>query len=392
MYNVLWIDDQCKDQELKQFIIKAYNNGIKLDGYQSYEEGFEVLEKNIETYDAILLDGMFFEKKGQQKGTEDESGLGMAIAKINELKSKKTFPWFVLSGKDAFTKSENSIIKANKALCFDKSNPSDVLQLFEEIKRAAKNQSDFQIKHRYRNILEICNHNYIGTIQFERVFSLIKDIENKNGIEKTGDLLNPIRKIVEALFGRLRGLGVIPSEVTTLNRSSLFLANKHNDYVHQSEFIHPMVAANLHRLINITQDGSHGEGELKLRVDEYLQNNNTDFLYKSTVYLLFDILIWFKEFIDSNSNLDGNKMLWEKKTLEDLTNDYNKDDWVLGEVTRIEDNGWGTFRPINTADAITLTPQMVLNNELVLGDYINVITEPSPDGKKTHIKAISKDV
>lgn len=60
MYNVLWIDDQCKDQELKQFIIKAYNNGIKLDGYQSYEEGFEVLEKNIETYDAILLDGMFF--------------------------------------------------------------------------------------------------------------------------------------------------------------------------------------------------------------------------------------------------------------------------------------------------------------------------------------------
>ena len=77
------------------------------------------------------MDGLFFEKKGQEAGTEDESGIGMAIAKINELKSKKVFPWFVLSGKDKFNKGENSLLKANKAKCFDKTNPTDVVNLFE---------------------------------------------------------------------------------------------------------------------------------------------------------------------------------------------------------------------------------------------------------------------
>lgn len=392
MYKILWIDDQYNDPRLIEFAIEADNNHIYLEGYSSFEEGFEALEKNLEKYDVILLDGLFFEKKGQQMGTEDESGIGMAIARINELKSKKAFPWFVLSGKDAFTKNENSIIKANKARCFDKTNPSDVIQLFEVIKIAAKNQPNFQLKHQYRNILKICDNKYIGDNQFERVFSLIKDLENKDGIEKTGDLFNPIRKIIEALFGSLRDIGVVPSEVKSLNRSSLFLANKHNDYIHLSEFIHPMVAENLHRLINITQAGSHGEGELQLRVDEYLQNNNTDFLYKSTVYLLFDILVWFKDFIDENGNSEANKMLWEKKTTMNPTHDYNEDEWVMGNVVKISRDNWGTFEPINTSDEITLTPRMVETNELELGDYIKVITEPSPDGSKLHIKAISKDV
>ena len=64
----------------------------------------------LELYDVILLDGMFFEKKDQEIGTEDESGIGMAIRKINQLSSKKAFPWFVLSGKDKFTKSENMLL------------------------------------------------------------------------------------------------------------------------------------------------------------------------------------------------------------------------------------------------------------------------------------------
>ena len=189
MYKVLWIDDQYNDPLMIQFAIEADNNRICLDGHSSFEEGFKALEKNLEQYDVILLDGLFFEKKGQEAGTEDESGIGMAIARINELKSKKVFPWFVLSGKDAFTKSENSILRANKVQCFDKTNPSDVLQLFEEIKKAAKTQSDFQLKHQYNNILEICSEKYIGTNQFERVFSLIKDLENKERIEKTRELL-----------------------------------------------------------------------------------------------------------------------------------------------------------------------------------------------------------
>ena len=71
MYKVLWIDDQYQDAEMVHFAIDAENEGLLLDGYSSYEEGFEVLEKNLEQYDIILLDGLLFEKKGQEVGTED---------------------------------------------------------------------------------------------------------------------------------------------------------------------------------------------------------------------------------------------------------------------------------------------------------------------------------
>ncbi len=386
MYKVLWIDDQYNDPLMIQFAIEADNNRICLDGHSSFEEGFEALEKNLEKYDVILLDGLFFEKKGQEVGTEDESGIGMAIAKINELKSKKVFPWFVLSGKDAFIKSENSILKANKVRCFDKTNPSDILQLFEEIKNAAKTQSDFQLKHQYRNILEICNDKYIGANQFERVFSLIKDLENKERIEKTRDLLNSIRKIIESLFVRLGEIALIPKEILDrngwINGSSRFHANKHNDYTHLSEFIHPMVAENLYRLINITQDGSHGEGELRLRVDEYLQHNSSDFLYKSTIYLLFDILMWFKEFIDRNGNVEENKKLWRSKTEDDY--------WIEGEVSMLYDNGGGRFQPFDSTSYVNIHHTDVSNFKLQVGDKIKVKTKEHKQDRIEEMKVIFK--
>lgn len=343
MYRVLWIDDQHNHPEMIQFAIDADNNEIHLDGYPSYEEGFEALEKNIDKYDIILLDGLFFEKKGQEIGTEDETGIGMAIGKINEIKSQKVFPWFVLSGKDKFTDGENILLKANKAQCFDKTNPSDVVQLFEVMKSAADSQPDFQLKYNYSDILKVCDNKYIGINQFERIFSLIKDIENRDSIEKTEDLLNPIRKIIEALFAKLRELGIIPTDVKSLNESSRFLSNKQKDYM-IFEYIHPLVCENLHRLLNIIQDASHGAGELRLGVDEYLKSNKSDFLYKSSVYLLFDILAWFRNFIDNHDDVESNKTFWQKITDNDNckshetvvnTDDIESKTLISGKVLKI---------------------------------------------------------
>ena len=156
MYNILWIDDQHNDPEMIQFAIEAENKGLVLEGYESSEEGFIALENKFEYFDLILLDGLFFEKKGQERGTEDESGIGSAIAKINELRARKIFPWFVLSGKDKFTKGENTLLKANKAECYDKTNPSDVEKLFNDMRSAAIKQPDTQLKHKFASLLEIC--------------------------------------------------------------------------------------------------------------------------------------------------------------------------------------------------------------------------------------------
>lgn len=384
MYKVLWIDDQYKDPEMIQFAIEADNNGLILEGYPSFEEGFEALENSLDHYDVILLDGLFFEKKGQQVGTEDESGIGMAIAKINELKSKKVFPWFVLSGKDKFTKGENSLLKANKAKCFDKTNPSDVVRLFEEMKTAASEQPDAQLKHKYAILLEVCSDPFIGAEHFSRLFTLIKHIENVEKLTNTEDMLNPIRKIIERIFTCMAEKGIIPDDIISnkgwINGSSLFLANKHPNFVHLSEITPPIVSENIHRLLNITQDGSHVEGELKLKVDQYLKNAQSDFLYRSIVYLLFDLLLWFKQFIKDNKDTNINKSRWKSKVINEH--------WIFGTIIRIADNGWGTFQPENDQATISIPPHMVIDYSLKEADTIKVITVLSSDGTKRHIKEI----
>lgn len=340
------------------------------------------LEKNHSFYDGVLLDAKILKYEDDQPGSEDTEYIYRAKDDLLQF-TKKKFEIFVFTGQAEAYDSRD--FKKAFPRVYRKGNTDERTRLFNDLIIAAESQDDIQLKHQFRNIFQLCDNKYIGSNQFERVFFLIKDLENKDSIEKTGDLFNPIRKIIEALFGGLRDIGIIPSEVITLNRSSLFLSNKHNDYTHLSEFIHPMVAENLYRLINITQDGSHGEGELRLRVDEYLQHNNSDFLYKSTIYLLFDILMWFKQFIDNHSDVEENRVLWENKATE-------TSDWILGCVIRIDENNWGKFQPINTTDEITIHWKMVVDKELEKDDYIKVITEPSPDGSKLHIKAITKDV
>lgn len=387
MYKVLWIDDQYKDDEMIQFAIEADNEGLILEGYPSFEEGFEALERKLEHFDVILLDGLFFEKKGQEVGTEDESGIGMEIAKINELKSRKVFPWFVLSGKDKFTKGENSLLKANKAKCFDKTNPTDVVNLFEVMKSAASQQPDAQLKHKYADLLETCSGKLLGAEHFSRLFSLIKHIENIEKLTNTEDMLNPIRKIIERMFILMADRGIIPEAIISnkgwINGSSLFLANKHSDYEHLSEITPPLVSENIHRLLNIIQDASHGEGELKLKVDQYLKTAQSDFLYRSSVYLLFDLLLWFKEFMENNLDKDTNKARWKSKV--------SNGDWIIGTVTRIADNGWGTFQPDNAHATVSIPPKMVTDNRLNETDSIKIIAMSSPDGTKTFIKAISRE-
>lgn len=388
MYEILWIDDQYKDSGMIQFIIEAENEGLILHGYTSFEEGFEALERNIDFYDVILLDGLFFEKKGQEAGTEDELGIGMAIAKINELKSRKYFPWFVLSGKDKFTKVENSLLKANNVRCFDKTNRNDIIELFKVIKTAAADQPDIQLKHKYSQLLETSSNELLGEEQYARLFSLIKDIENPAKLSYTEDLLNPIRKIIERMFIRLAEIGIIPDDIISnrgwINGSSLFLANKHLDYEQLEEIAPKVISENIHRLLNIIQDASHGDGDLKLRVDQYLRSTQTDYLYRSCVYLLFDILIWFKDLVYSNKDVEVNKSRWKRKE--------NTEEWISGTIIRIVGNGFGVFQPDNDTDTIGIHPDMVKIYELNKGEEIKVTTKPSPCGSKTYIKEISKEI
>ena len=114
-YNILWIDDEHDDNDLIPFVVQAEQQNIILNGYSNFKEGFQALTEKITHYDAILLDALFLEDETSE--TIGNKGLGASIAKINELKSIKTFPHFVLSGQSSFTDIENDILEANGLRC-----------------------------------------------------------------------------------------------------------------------------------------------------------------------------------------------------------------------------------------------------------------------------------
>ena len=397
MYKVLWIDDDCKEDDMGYFIEEAEEKGFILDGYESYEEAFDILEKNIDKYDIILLDGLFHEKKGQEKGTEGITAIGKSINRISELKSRKVFPWFVFSGQEKFTNDDYYILEQNGIRCYDKKYPPHREELFRDMKAAADDLPNVQIRHNYKRVFQVCTGEYVSELVGQSLLNLLK-IEDAH---VSANHFTAIRINVEHIFVAFNKFKLLPDEFVKykvkLNPSSVFLSGYQNDkvsdlnkmYIHNEETHLPRQIANcLKFILEVVQPGAHIS-----HVRDHVQKVQTPYLFKSTLYQLMDLLVWFKIYIDSNPKTNN----WEKReatcqTSEDATHDYNENNWILGEVARIGVDGWGTFRPLNTSDAITIIPQMLLDNELELGDYIKVITEPSPDGSKLHIKAISKDV
>ena len=293
----------------------------------------------------------------------------------------------MLSGKDKFTKEENILLKANKVDCYDKTKPSDVERLFDHMKKSAIKQPDTQLKYKFAGLLEICSEDLIGNNIYSRLFDLIKHIEDVNKITGGEDMLTSMRKIIEGLFSTLGKYQIIPNEIVGvkgwINGSSLFLSGKHRDYQITEDIIPSIVGFSIHKLLDVLQDGSHAYGDLKYKVDSYIKKSRSDYFIRSCIYSLFDILIFFKKFINENSDKTINQTKWEAIA----NKSYNSNDWILGTVERIAENGWGTFKS-ESGNEIGIPPYTVNEKKLQEGDKISVVTKPS--GKKTHIVEINK--
>jgi hypothetical protein len=385
-YNILWIDDEHNDEALLPFILQAEQQDIILDGYGSFKEGFNALETNINYYDVILLDALFFEDENSK--TPNPVGLGSAIQKINELKNKKTFPYFVLSGQTHFTDVTNPILEAFKLRCYNKKNPEDVKELLQNIKKEAEQQVITQLKHKFSNAFSLCEDKYLGSKEFARVLQLIKDIENPENISNQQDALLPMRKVLEAIFKKLNSIGLIPDKIQNgsgaINGASFFLAGNNKDYNYKEELIHPVIAESIWHLLGLTQDASHNEGS-KLGADTYLSDSINSYLYQSLCFSLLEVLEYIKPFLDSNSDKKINQSKWELKETV-----FNSDDFVKGKITKVSENGKGTFESIQLSSTISVRLDLMKKYKLKEGSLITITTKPGSSKTSKFINEIMK--
>ena len=385
-YNIFWIDDE--HEALKAFKFQAKDNDIILFPFKSLNSGMADLKKNFHKYDGILLDAKIIENDSDAAGSEDTDFIHRAKEDILQLPKK--FEIFVLTGQ-AEAYNDNTFSKAFKRV-YQKGMETETERLFSDLKEAADKQQDTQIRHDHHRVFDVCTEKYIGEAAAFDILSFLKD-EHQNDSEK---YFNSIRQIVEDIFKAFHKFKLLPEEfvspIVALNPSSLFLCGKeqyektdkkYKRYKHFEETYLPYPIANsLRNILSITQDASH-----RSSVMEHVKEIKSPYLFKAILFQLLDVTVWFKDYVDSNPIKEN----WEIADSDSTIGNWGttEKDWVVGKVSIISENGYGTFKPDSSTNTLSIIPRMVDKYNLKQSDKIKVKTK-KVEGNKTHIKEIFK--
>jgi hypothetical protein len=358
VYNVLWIDDEHETLDgLKTW---AKINRINLMPFKSLNAGMEELEKNFTFYDGVLFDAKIYENEGDAKGTEDT--LFVHEAKDRLLQIEKKFEVFVLTGQaEAFR--DKTFNKAFKNV-YEKASDEDLNRLFGDIKSAADQQEDTRIRFQHRRVFQVCDENYIGSHAAKDMLALLKAVENSGS---SGEFIQ-IRKVMEDLFRAFSKYELLPQEfvagTVALTDSSKFLAGKETlkGYTHlQDSHLPHQIAEHCRNIIQITNPAAH-----RSSADALLSELNTPYLFNSTVFLLCELLAWFKIYIDSSPRRNN----WLKVQQNDIA-DFNND-YLTGRVAYIHPMGYGFFKPDSDDEQVLIAAKLIVDHALNVGDTIFV--------------------
>lgn len=307
-YKVLWFDDEY--QTLETISDDALRSNIELIGYTNADDGLEELQRNSVLYDAIIVDGLFFEKRSHSGDAKNETAFGKVALAITKLKEKDiVIPWFILSGQKSFVQERNRLVDvlADKDFghgrVYDKNNDDDIDQLFNEIIKACNEIDNTRVRKKYYRVFEACTNEYLGE---QAACDLLKILINMDNIE-VSEYFNDIRKIIEDILLTLNKFRLLPDSFVkpsvAFNEASRFLAGKdfrgeyfiEKGYKHLDETHIPIsISNNIRFILSVVQPASH-----RSFVDDHIKQVRTPYLFYSVLYQLFDVIIWLKLFIDS---------------------------------------------------------------------------------------------
>lgn len=392
-YKVIWFDDEYDTLDLLKE--QASINGIQHTGFTNAADGIIELEKNFRLYDAVIVDGMFYNKPGQSGNSQKDTALAEVFRALDSFKDKKIIPSFILSGQISFTKEVNpfaDLFKDNKV--YDKLNDADKAELWADIKQEADAQEDTQVRHQFKEVFDSFENLGINSEYQNYIVDLIKGIKYNAPIDEMLYFAQ-LRKIMEFLFRKSEKAGLLHSRCihsgeVNLSESSLFLAGRQTNrlgIICSVSHFPGIIAEYVRNIIFITGAAVHTEDEesknAKLSVESLRKTNRTPFLIYSLVIQLMDVVIWFKNYLGDNTDIEKNKSLWQFTTPS-----AQEGDWIKGEITRIADNGYGTFQPSGGGKTLSVIPAKVKEFSLCIHQVVEVTTKSDNTGTKTLIENI----
>ena len=286
MIEVLWIDDECKNQDGltdigKGFVDLAYVYGIKITPMLTYKEGIDAILKSPLRWSAVILD-IHNQKATTGKASDDFDDAREQIIRFQAQHNQGEPFIFVLSGNKQYQTESSTIKKPDycQKNIYDK-NGEDYKLLFNDIIKIQDISRLYNCKEEYKDVLDVAKH-----ISDETWESLLMLLYNVTVIceKKNTDLFNRMRKILEDVMLVLKEHEYsffATNEEKTLNNLSV--------HIGRDKTIPEYIQRAFHTLIRIVQDASH-----RLVVDYDVSCLRAPYLLRSSLYELCNILMWLR--------------------------------------------------------------------------------------------------
>lgn len=356
--NILWVDDIPNED----FMNEAYEYGLDITSVTCVNHGISALKDKSKIWDAIILDANCkITDDKQEQPTID--ALKKAVFELVHMRTN--LPWFVYTGGDyEGVEHLNYIIHEREyddRLFYEK--PKQRYELFARIKKVAANSEALLLRQKYKREFDAAKL-IDGATQL-----LIDGLTyNYNDDWKdVQDYFTPARKIFERIVDKLIEQKKLPP-ISKLNTMGKLLVNgKYEDdecsYELRQEVMPAPLAHSLQFFLDITQDGSHDNGDLKLGVDSYIRKSHNTNLFNSILFITMDLLLWH---MDYSKDKDAEE-IWSGGPIFEYTGKacLSPDGkyWYTGEYELMKDK--------DLADGISIGVKWSLDN-----------TKPKPGIKK----------
>jgi hypothetical protein len=291
--HILLIDDEQKESPfIKSFQNKARDFGMKITHFERGKFGLEELRLNPHKYKALILDARCIWDEKQEY--PDDKFLTRAVAELERLEKdlNQTYPTAVNTGYIEDFQEEREFILSRNGDIFKKSTDgeSEQTRIFEFLKNKIENSEEW----RYKDVFEVFDKSYLDTENRIRLIECLRKLDNSPLVK---DDFNALRKVLEAVYERLKDKNLVHKKVSgNLEWTWLYLSGKSvnvgtkvkEDFLPKIQAVFPPhISQNVKTVKELASSDSH-----------YNSDSVTNYTYKSAVFALLAILLWFKSLME----------------------------------------------------------------------------------------------